>query len=117
MKRVLALIACLLLEGCVHAAATDLNPAKSAVPGGWSATALDDARVKIAAQRAVESKAASDGAVLTLNSIEAAQRQVVAGMNYKLRLSVSKGGQPQFANATVWAKLNGTYELTAWSWE
>jgi hypothetical protein len=87
------------------------------VPGGWSSVAVDDARVKIAAQRAVAAQALIDGTELKLVSIEAAQQQVVAGMNYKLRLSVGKGDQRRLGNATVWAKPNGSYELTEWSWE
>ena len=86
-------------------------------PGGWSSAGVDDARVKIAAQRAVAAQALIDGTELKLVTIEGAQQQVVAGINYKLRLSVARGDQRRLANATVWAKPNGSYELTEWSWE
>ena len=87
------------------------------IPGGWSSVAVDDARVKIAAQQAVAAQASVEGTALKLVAIEDAQRQVVAGINYKLKLLVTKGDRQQRANATVWGKLDGTYELTAWAWE
>jgi hypothetical protein len=115
MRIVYALVACLLLEGCAHAA--DSKSMSNSVPGGWSAVAVDDAKVKIAAQRAVSVQGSIEKAELKLVSIDDAQRQVVAGINYKLRLSLTKGPQQRKASATVWAKLDGTYELTAWSWD
>ncbi len=117
MKLALPLIAGLLLSSVSCAGNGDSNSVNSRVPGGWSSASVDDARVKIAARNAVAAQASIDGTGLTLASIEDAQQQVVAGMSYKLRLSVVKDDRRQFANATVWAKLNGTYELTAWSWE
>ena len=105
---------CLLLEGSALAVKT--TSMRNTAPGGWSAVAVDDAKVNIAAQRAVASQASSQGSELKLLSIEDAQRQVVAGINYKLRLSVMKD-QQRVATATVWGKPDGTYELTAWTWE
>jgi hypothetical protein len=87
------------------------------LPGGSTAASTSDEKVKLAAQRAVAAHAKASGQPLTLVSIEDASRQVVAGVNYHLRLSVMKGDRPQFANAVVWGKLDGSYELTAWSWE
>src|SRR5215218_8617120 len=115
MRIVYALVACLLLEGCAHAA--DTNSMSNSMPGGWSAVAVDDAKVKTAAQRAVALQASMEQSELKLVSIDDAQRQVVAGINYKLRLSVMKGAQQRKASATVWGKLDATYDLTAWSWD
>jgi hypothetical protein len=56
MKIVHALVACLLLEACAHA--VDTKPMTNPMPGGWSAVAIDDAKVKMAAQRAVAAQAA-----------------------------------------------------------
>ena len=91
--------------------------ANKPLPGGSTAASTSDEKVKLAAQRAVAAQAKASGLPLTLVSIEDASRQVVAGVNYHLRLSVMKGDRPQFANAVVWGKLDGSYELTAWSWE
>jgi hypothetical protein len=117
VKPGLPLIAGLLLTSIAYATNRDSISMNKPVPGGWSSAAIDDARVKIAAQRAVAAQASIDGMELKLVSIDGAQQQVVAGMNYKLRLSVAKGNQRRLANATVWAKPNGSYELTGWSWE
>ena len=114
MKIAYALVACLLLEGCAYEANT--KSMSNPVPGGWSPVAADDAKVKAAAQRAVALQAAIEQSELKLVSIDDAQRQVVAGINYKLRLSVMRGQQQWQASATVWGKLDGSYELTAWSW-
>lgn len=113
----LALLACLLSQGCAHAADSAPEIAQAARPGGWSPAPLDDERIKLAAQRAIESKAAADAVVLTLSSIDDAQRQVVAGTNYKLRLAVTQNGEHRIATAIVWRKLNGDYQLTGWTWE
>ena len=48
---------------------------------------------------------------LTLQSVNAAEQQVVAGINYKLRLTTSDGRK---ADAVVWRKLDGSHELTSW---
>jgi hypothetical protein len=117
MKPALPLLACLLLSSIAYASDRESNSVNKPIPGGWSSVAVDDARVKIAAQHAVAAQAANDSAELKLLAIEDAQRQVVAGINYKLKLSVTKGDRQQRAIATVWGKLNGTYELTAWGWE
>jgi hypothetical protein len=117
MKAALPLLACLLLSNIVYASDRESNPVSKPIPGGWSTVAVDDARVKLAARQAVAAQASIDGTELTLVAIEDAQRQVVAGINYQLKLSVKKGNRQQRADATVWGKLDGTYELTAWTWE
>ena len=117
MKPALPLLSCLLLSSITYASDRESNTVSKPIPGGWSSVAVDDARVKVAAQHAVAAQAATDGTELKLVAVEDAQRQVVAGINYKLKLSVKKGDRQKRANATVWGKLDGTYELTAWSWE
>lgn len=117
MKPALPLLACLLPSSIAYASDRESNPVSKPIPGGWSPVAVDDARVKLAARQAVAAQSKIDGAELTLVAIEDAQRQVVAGINYQLKLAVKKGDQRQRGNATVWGKLNGSYELTAWAWE
>ena len=57
---------------------------------------------------------------LELVTILGAEKQVVAGMNYRLQLRVNLNGQEKIATATVcwqaWRKP-APYELTAWSWK
>lgn len=105
------------LMACAADGSREPAMADKPLPGGSTRASTSDEKVKLAAQRAVAAQAKKSGLPLTLVSIEDASRQVVAGVNYHLRLSVMKGDRPQFANAVVWGKLDGSYELTAWSWE
>ena len=75
--------------------------------GGFIQSAITDAEVLKAAQFAVK----AHDAKLTLQSVNAAEQQVVAGTNYKIKLTTSDGRK---ANAVVWRKLDGSYELTSW---
>lgn len=49
-----------------------------------------------------------------LVKILSAEKQVVAGTNYKLTLSVSASGTTQTVTVVVWSKLDGTMEVTEW---
>ena len=109
------LIACVTIGACAQAA--DPLPLKNAVPGGWSSAPVDDARVKLAAQNAVAAQSLREGRPLELKSIAGVERQVVAGINYRMRLVVIRDGAEAAAAALVWGKLNGSYELTSWTWE
>ena len=90
--------------------------AEPGMPGGWSTVTTDDPQVKAAGDQAVSAQAKATGESLKLLSIEAASRQVVAGLNYRLGLRVSRNGRQTTATAMVWAKLDGSYQLTDWSW-
>ena len=79
------------------------------LPGGFSQATNTDAEVLKAARFAVK----VHDAKLTLQSVNAAEQQVVAGINYKLKLTTSDGRK---ADAVVWRKLDGSHELTSWQW-
>lgn len=85
--------------------------------GAWSTVATDDPSVKKAAEKAIVFQADKTGESLELLSIEKAQRQVVSGMNYKLTLKVRRNDQETMAKVTVWAKLDGSYQVTEWWWK
>ena len=53
---------------------------------------------------------------ITLVKIVRARRQVVAGTNYCLDLTVDMGDHEKRAQAVVWKKLSGEHELTSWTW-
>ena len=78
------------------------------------------AEFAVAAQEKVIRAATGDSsAQLRLVRIDAAEQQVVAGMNYRLRLTVALNGQPKPAQAVVWWQAWRTpdpYRLTAWTW-
>ncbi len=109
----LALVLC----SCVASTATKKEP----LCGGFSEAKCDDQWVVAAAEFAVKAQAqamstAAKPVALTLVKITQAQQQVVAGMNYDLTLQVKVAGAAKEAKARVWRKLDGTHELTSWTW-
>lgn len=83
--------------------------------GSWQ-TAAPDAPAEAAARFAVGKAPRSPGRGLALERILALETQVVAGLNFKFRLSVSDGTRTRTATATVWQKPGGELELTDWEW-
>ena len=83
------------------------------IVGGYSSVATTDADALAAAKFAV----AQQDANLTLQALDKAAHQVVAGMNYRLTLRVLDAGKARPAEAVVWRKLNNAgHELTSWRW-
>lgn len=85
-----------------------------AQPGGLREVPVTDEGVVKAAEAAVEAQGKKEK--LTLVKILKAEVQIVAGRNHKLTLDVRVDGGLRTANATVWAKLDRTLELTKWEW-
>jgi hypothetical protein len=85
------------------------------VPGGFSAVDVNDERVQAAAKFAVAERVKAKDAVV-LDKVVKAARQVVAGLNYDLELSVKVGDKIKTAQVRVWAKLDQTHELTKWEY-
>jgi len=92
--------------------------------GGWSEAFITNdwvtsaANFAIKAQEQVMSKENPVKPVsLSLTEIVQAKQQVVAGMNYGLRLKVKCDGVAREAEVIVWRKLNGEYVLTSWVWK
>ncbi len=92
-----------------------LLPLLGAIPGGFTEVTVDDPGVKAAAKFAVEERAKTEPK-LTLDKVTKASRQVVAGLNYDLTLSVTVGAETKTAVVRVWAKLDKTYELSSWEY-
>jgi hypothetical protein len=67
-----------------------------------------------AARFAVREVSAREGRRVSLVAVTRAEKQVVAGMNYKLRLSVREGGRTREVSAVVFRDLKGAYKLTSW---
>jgi hypothetical protein len=85
------------------------------VPGGYSATALTK-DVKNAAEFAVREEAKRERAVLKLSGISKAERQVVAGINYRLDIRVNEKERIRNAKVVVFKDLKSNYGLTSWAW-
>jgi hypothetical protein len=124
MKTILisaCIVGSILLAGCATAGRT-----QPPLLGGYAAAAVTDKQVSAAADFAVkaEEKAMRAGkdaqpATLALIKILDAQQQVVAGMNYRLRLKVRLNGEEREADAVVWWqawRVPDPYELTSWNW-
>ena len=82
------------------------------IAGGFSPVSPADKEALAAAAFAVK----SHDPKLTLQSIESGEKQVVAGMNYKLVLQVTEAATPRRATVVVWRKLDASHELTSWEW-
>jgi hypothetical protein len=83
--------------------------------GNYRAAAKDDAQIVRAANYAVEARnKAQKGALLKFVAVERAEKQVVAGTNYRLCLTVKTGGANEQATAVIYQNLQNKYELTSW---
>ncbi|MCA1964251.1 MAG: exo-alpha-sialidase [Prosthecobacter sp.] len=80
-----------------------------ALTGGFSQASITNPNVLRAAQFAIK----AHDAKISLREIHAAEQQVVAGINYKLKLTTIDGRQ---AEALVWQKLDDSHELISWKW-
>ena len=83
------------------------------IPGGFASVGVTDEQALAAAKFAV----AAHDAKLAFQGIGKVQRQVVAGLNYRLTIKVADNGASRLAEAVVWRKLDGTHELTSWKWQ
>lgn len=114
MHRLLCLSA--LALALVSAALADDKPTKPdhhAIPGGYSPVKIDS-EMRKAAAFAVKTQAEATGRPLQLVDIVKAERQVVAGLNFRLEIEVADGSKHLNAHVVVWKKLDGSLALTSW---
>ncbi len=109
MKTPLATLALVLSLLFVPAIAPKLS---AQIPGGFSAVSEKDDEARAAAKFAV----GAHDAKLAFVEIVKVERQVVAGLNFLMTMTVVENGMERFAEAVVWRKLDGTHQLTAWKW-
>lgn len=91
-------------------------------PGGYAGASVTNKEVVAAAAFAIQAQAKAGGETARLELVEilAAERQVVAGMNYRLTLKVKRHGQERTAEAIVWWQAwrkPEPYQLTSWNWK
>jgi hypothetical protein len=94
--------------------------------GGFARASVTNQEVRDAAAFAIQSQTKlmqgqKDGQATTLELVKilAAEQQVVAGMNYRLKLQVKVNGRDKQAEVTVWWQAwrkPEPYELSAWKW-
>jgi copper homeostasis protein (lipoprotein) len=93
-----------------------LTRRNSSVPGGYSAIKVIDPDVKAAAEFALGEQSRRDGVHLSLMEIVQAQKQVVAGLNYKICLRARSGSTTRTAVAVIYKNLQQQYSLTSFQW-
>lgn len=94
--------------------------AQEPMPGGYAAAAVTDQQVIRAASFAIKAQEKVSGKTLELIKILEAKSQVVAGMNYRLKLKVRMNGKVRTAEAIVWWQAwrkPEPYQLTSWKWK
>jgi len=126
MKRRM-MLACGLAVALLMVFSDDSSMGREPVPGGWSPAAVSDENVVAAAafavqdeEKAIRKKGGEKSARLKLIAIREAEQQVVAGINYRLTLTVKLNGQEKTAEAVVWWqewRKPDPYQLTSWDWK
>lgn len=84
------------------------------VAGGYQEASKTDREIMSAAKFAIRKERRNEGVPLSLITIERAETQVVAGINYKLCLRVKVNGVTQDATAIVYKDLEQNYALSGW---
>ena len=82
--------------------------------GGYSPMAADSKDVAAAAAFAVSAQSQRDKTPIKLITISQAEKQVVAGVNYRLTLIVGQGALNRTVKAVVFQNLKSKYSLTSW---
>lgn len=99
-----------IIIGSVSGALAQREP----IAGGYAETSTGDPEAVAAARFATGAEGRKAGARIALLSIERAERQVVAGTNYRLRLKVKVNGRTQEVTAVVYKNLKREYSLSGW---
>src|SRR5215212_9078144 len=84
------------------------------IAGGYAEASSNDPQVVAAARYATRAQQRKQGALISLTGIEGAEVQVVAGINYRLRLRVKVKGRSENVTAVVYKNLKQRYSLTSW---
>jgi hypothetical protein len=109
MKRIL-LAALLLVITCAAAPARQEPP----VAGGYSERPASDRGVAAAAAFAARERGRRTGRRVTLLGVRRAETQVVAGLNYRLLLTVREDRKERDVLAVVYQNLRQRLSLTSW---
>ena len=111
MKRILiAALVFVMLGAAPPASATQDVP----IAGGYSERATNDRGVAAAAGFAVKERGRRTRRRVTLVAVRRAETQVVAGLNYRLLLSVREGRESREVTAVVYQNLRQRLSLTSW---
>ena len=102
-------------------------PAQGPIVGGYSEASVTEKEVVAAAafaikeqQKEMQKDTEGESPKLELVTILEAHQQVVAGMNYRLKLKVTVNGEEKTAETVVWWqswRKPNPYKLTSWTWK
>jgi hypothetical protein len=109
LKRVLLAASAFVMLGAAAPAAQDVP-----VAGGYGERPTNDPGVAAAAAFAVRERGRRTGRRVTLVAVRRAETQVVAGLNYRLLLSVREGRRPSDVTAVVYQNLRRRLSLESW---
>lgn len=107
--------------GAAKTTAAQTEDLKKPIAGGYSTAEVMDAQVIAAANFAVKAQSKKQRAKTKLVAISRAEKQIVAGTNYRLCLQVEtletdkKTAVPQTVQAIVFRSLKQKYQLTSWA--
>ncbi len=111
MKRVLsAALVFVILLAAAHASSAQDAP----IAGSYSERPTSDRGVVAATAFAVRERGRRTGRRVTLLEVRRAETQVVAGLNYRLLLTVREGGKERDVTAVVYQNLRQRLSLTSW---
>jgi hypothetical protein len=90
------------------------SPQQSPIAGGYADLDKTDPEASRAARFAVAAAGRRSHTPISLIDLRKAEVQVVAGLNYRLQLSVRTKGKVQGVNAVVYRDLKRRYSLSSW---
>ena len=121
MKKSLQVVIILVALGFVFSSMlVGLAQQKRPIVGGYRETDKDSPEVQEAAEFAVGEEGRKTEATIKLVSVEHAESQVVAGVNYRLCMKVEISGEDeddattQEVKVVVYRNLRKDYSLTSW---
>jgi hypothetical protein len=120
MKKVFRLGLILIAVGIAFGAVNTITAQQRPIVGGYKKAATDNAEVVAAAEFAVKEQTRKGGNAVRLISVEAAEGQLVQGMNYRLCLQVEIEDEvnnvvvTEGAKVVVYRDLKKKYSLTRW---
>lgn len=102
---------------CIVFGCLSVVSAQDEIAGGYGDISKTDAGVVAAAKYAVKKRGKAVKTTFTLVSIEKAEAQVVAGLNYRLCLKVKSRKGEKAVTVVVYKDLKNRLSLTSWTEE
>lgn len=114
MKKSLRIVIVIAALSIIFSGVSGALAQQGPIVGGYAETSSSDPEVVAATRYAVKAQGRKQGARISLISIRRAEVQVVAGLNYRLSLSVKINGKAQDVTAVVYKNLKRKYSLSNW---